>query len=245
MKKKLTKLFWGLWCVGVASGLVLSFQQNALVNELKATHRDVKAKSGLLKIDDPTKVYVTPVTSPVVPIVLQKEKRGRVWQFQMHLPIGYGVCVMKVGGPISEDGLHNRGGISSSTSSAQKEAIRGLWTFRVYEEDGQWILSSSGPSSSGRTNFRALDIESVDDLIVTTISPEPGKTVEIAPDVFFNLLRIRTAEKDQRSQYREQDKELYPGAAVWIGPKVSRVAFEAIRRGSEKPEELAKVLSNE
>lgn len=244
MKNKFTKLFWGLWSVGVTFGLVLSIQQNTIVNDLKEKHRDVKAKSGLLKIDDPTKVYVTPVTSPVVPIVLQDE-RVRVWQYQVHLPIGYGVCVIEVGGPMTKDGIHNRGGTSSSMSSPRKEALRGLWTFCLYEKDGQWKLSSSGPSSSGQISLHEFDIDSVDDLIVTTISPEAGRTVEIAPDVFFNLLRIRTVQKAQRRQYQERDKELYPGVAVWIGPKASRPAFDAIRNGSENPGDLSKVILND
>lgn len=244
MKSKRTKLFWGLWCIGVVLGLALSFQRNARVNELKRVHRDVRAKAGLLQVGDPSKVYVTPVKNPVVPLVLQK-KQVRVWQFQMHLPIGYGTHVINLSGQISEDGLENRGARSSSSNSPRKEAIRGLWTLTLHEEDSQWILLSSGPSSSGRTYLNDLNGESVDKLLVKTICPEPGKTVEIAPDQFFNLLRIRKAEKEPSLSSQKQDSDLYAGAALWIGPTASQAAFDAVSGGGKDPEDLAKVILNE
>lgn len=244
MKSKRTKLFWGIWCVGVALGLTFSFQRTSRVNELKRVHRDVKAKAGLLRVDDPTKVYVTAVISPVIPAVLQKET-VRVWQFQVYLPVGYATQVLKLSGPITKDGARNRGGHSSSSSTAKKEAVRGLWTLTLHEEDGQWKLSSSQPSGSGQMSLRIDGLASIDDLIVKTICPEPGQTVEIEPDQFFNLIRIRKAEKAPNRKNRKQDLDLYAGSAMWIGPKDSRAAFDAVSDGGKDPNDLAKVMLNE
>ena len=244
MESKQSKILWGLWCVGVVSGLALSAQRTARVNELKRTHRDVKAKAGLLKVDDPTKVYVTQVINPVIPLALQK-KMASVWQFEIHLPIGYGKTSIRLSSPISANGLRNRGGTSSSSSAAEKEITRGLWTMTLQKEDDQWTLSSSGPSGSGKSYLRDLSIESIDDLIVDTICPEPGKTVEIAPERFFNLFRLRTSEEVKNRRRSNKKLPLYPGVAIWMGPQASRTAFEAVRSGSEIPEKLARVILND
>lgn len=230
--------------MGVGLGLMFSIQRTIRVQELERIHQDVQSKAGMLRVEDASKVYVTPVNSPNVPLLLQKQN-VRVWQFQIHLPAGYVTRVIKLGGPISDDGLQNRGGRTSLWNSPEKEAIRGLWTLTLHAENGRWILSTSGPSSSGRTYLRAPKLESVGDLTFNTICPEPGQTVEIPPDQFFNLIRIRTAEKVPNGSGRKQGSGFYPGAALWIGPQSSQPAFDAVSSGSQAPDDLAKVILNE
>lgn len=241
MNSKRSRIFWGIWCIGVGLGLYLSIQRTAQINDLKRAHREVKAKAGLLEVEDPSMVYVMPVNEPVIPLVMQTDQ-CRAWQFQIHLPVGYAPQVISLDGPIDEGGLRNEGGHTSSHDGFNKESIRGLWTITLHQDDGKWMVSRNGPTSSGRTELRGGLMGSLDELVVKTICPEPGQTVEINPDVFFNLVRVRTVEEASSRSRRKRKVARYAGTSMWIGPQSSQSAFDAVRQGSRAPEDVAKVM---
>jgi hypothetical protein len=100
------------------------------IGPLRAEVRQLRAETGQLTVDDPTKIYATAVNSP--------PRVGNSWKWRFYLPPGHQYCLHTLTGVVGAKGFDNDNGSLSSTMMESGEYVYEIAAGK--DSDGTWVL---------------------------------------------------------------------------------------------------------
>ena len=218
-------------------GFGYSVHYNQRLSKLRQTHTDLRARAGLLEVEDPAKVAIThvPVSDEAIPPGVSK---AYVWQYRMYLPANYGPCYVTKRGLVKADSPQGTAGASSSWSSPQPEPQEALATMALINSDDDWLFcrtTGGGSSSSNMPNDFTL--ESLDDFVVEPVVEE-GQTRVFDTDEAICLFRLREKEL-ATNRNGETEKDRYRGLVVYLFSQQHQDDFKAWENGQASSMEKA------
>ncbi len=210
-------------------GCGYSIYFNRLVSELRQFHADLRARVGLLEVEDPSKVSITrvPFSEDAIPPGVNE---AYVWQYRIHLPANFGACYQTQNGLVKADSPQGRGGSSSNWSSPKPEAYEVLATMALIHSDGKWLFCRTADGGSSAYGIPDdFKFESLDELVVEPVVEE-GETRVFDADEAICLLRLREKEL-ATNRAGAPEKDLYRGFVVYFFSRQHEGAFTAWASG--------------
>ena len=221
-----------LLIVTAIAGAVVSFGYSKTLAGLRQEHQDLVSLVGTLDIDDPSRVYITAVSTDVIEMP-QWIEDCQVWTFRVHIPPNYAVSFQDRRGLIAENsprGSSNGGGSWGSADKESKE-IQIVLTLVPTKTGWQVCHLSSGGSSTSSLPPE-LKLDSMDDYVVEPVVGvgEPTKSFSADEPICLFRLRSKTPGKPRRNKRSKQKPSkdvgpLYPGYVLYLLEGDRRGAF--------------------
>ncbi len=215
---------------------------------LAADVSQLEAELGKMSIKDPDRVHIVEVAVPEVPLEVVPHIKG-IWQFRCYLPPSYDFMNMSGGGRVTEEGLYQSGGFSSSWGSPQPTAIHGLMTVSFQERDNRLQAFYSFRGSSRKTSWTGFNADRLSAIVVLKLVSSKQGARSFNRDTILPLLKLYDPSTAEDNEVAGKAIVTYKGGQIILCPKSRETYLEQLRMGETpldfEPEWVATAVVDE
>jgi hypothetical protein len=199
-------------------------------NRLDAEVKQLQAELGRMSIDDVNRVHLVEIKTVDIPPEVASQVI-RVWQFRCYLPAGYDFVFFSGDGRVTDKGIYQHGGSSSSWGSPQPKATHKLLTISLQRQQDQLNVYYSFQGSSGATSFHDVDQDRFDEFVIKKLVSSSQGPRSFSQDTILPLLKIYDPSTAEDRAAKDKKLTTFAGCLILMCPKSREAVMNQLRDG--------------
>ncbi len=227
------RLFTILFFLAGCIGLIYQSTENT---RLDAEVSRLEAELGSMSIIDTDRVHLVEIEVRDVPPEVASHVE-RIWQFRCYFPPGYDLMQISGGGRVTQEGIYQSGGSSSSWGVPKPEAIHKLLTVSFQKKDDHLEAFYSFNGSGGTIAWSAFNPHRFDALVIQKLVSSDQGPRSFNRDTILPLLKIYDPSSAEDKEVAGKTFTTYAGGLFVLSPKSRAKVLNQLRSG-ETPAEF-------